>query len=131
MESQAIPGSFSWLVKVDSNALDVFIPSLLFSWSLNSFQVTSLHSQLIAMAQTLAPAQKSIASQGDRKILCLHINTTREIQLIRITDIPNLHLERVVFPGQRLMFEAVPEANLDIQTSEAVTSFVSCQQLRV
>lgn len=83
------------------------------------------------MAQTLAPAQKSLAAQGDRQILCLYINTTREIQIIRITDIPNLHWERIVFPGQRLMFEAVPEAKLEIQTSETVTSLVSCQQLRV
>ena len=83
------------------------------------------------MTPTLAPAQKSLASQCDRKILCLHINITQKIQIIRIKNIPNLHLERVVFPGQRLMFEAVPEANLEIQISETVTILVSCQQLRV
>jgi hypothetical protein len=83
------------------------------------------------MTPTLAPAQKSLASQCDRKILCLHINITRKIQIIRIPNIPNCHLERVVFPGQRLMFEAVPEAKLEIQISETVTLFVPCQQLRV
>lgn len=89
------------------------------------------YSQLIAMAQTLAPAQKSLASQGDREILCLHVNTTRKIQIIRIPNIPNLPLERVVFPGQHLMFEAIPEAKLEICTSETVTILVPCQQLRV
>lgn len=83
------------------------------------------------MTQTLAPAQKALESEGDRKILCLHINTTRKIQIIRIPNISSCHLERVVFPGQRLMFEAVPEAKLEICTSETVTILVPCQQLRV
>ena len=83
------------------------------------------------MTPTLAPAQKSLASQCDRNILCLHINITRKIQIIRIPNIPNCHLERVVFPGQRLMFEAVPEAKLEICTTETVTILVPCQQLRI
>jgi hypothetical protein len=83
------------------------------------------------MTPTLAPAQKSLASQCDRNILCLHINITQKIQIIRIPNIPNLPLERVIFPGQRLMFEAEPEAKLEICTTETVTILVPCQQLRI
>ncbi len=83
------------------------------------------------MTPTLAPAQKSLASQCDRKILCLHINITQKIQIIRIKNIPNLHLERVVFPGQRLMFEAVPEAQLEIQSNQTLSVVVLCHQLTV
>jgi hypothetical protein len=87
------------------------------------------------MNQTFALSKKTLASKCDRQILCFYINSTSRIQIIRITNIPNLHLERMVFPGQRLMFEAVPEAKLEVYTNESATAIlaevISCQQLRV
>jgi hypothetical protein len=83
------------------------------------------------MTQTLAPSEESLASKGDYQILCCYINITNRIQIIRITNIPNLHWERVVFPGQRLMFEAAIEAKLEINTSETVTLIVPCPKLRI
>ncbi|HAA29518.1 MAG TPA: hypothetical protein DCE56_19760 [Cyanobacteria bacterium UBA8553] len=83
------------------------------------------------MTQTLIDSQDSLVSQCDRSILCCHINTTHKIQLIRIRNIPDLHFERVIFPGQRLMFEALPEAKLEICTSPYITLVVRCQNLRV
>jgi hypothetical protein len=87
------------------------------------------------MNQTFALSKKTLASKCDRQILCFYINSTSRIQIIRITNIPNLHLERMVFPGQRLMFEAVPEAKLEVYTHESATAIlaevISCQQLRV
>jgi hypothetical protein len=83
------------------------------------------------MTQILAPSEKSLALGGDNRILCSYINVTTRIQIIRITNTPNLNLERVVFPGQRLMFEAVPAANLEVHTSEIVTLIIPCQRLRM
>ena len=51
-------------------------------------------------------------------ILCSYKNKTPTVQIIRITNIPNWHFERVVFPGEMLLFEALPEAVLEIYISE-------------
>ncbi len=51
-------------------------------------------------------------------ILCSHKNKSPTVQIIRITNIPNWYFERVVFPGELLLFEALPEAVLEIYISE-------------
>jgi len=38
-------------------------------------------------------------------VLCCYQNHSSQIQVIRIADMPDQYFERVVFPGQRLMFE--------------------------
>jgi len=50
------------------------------------------------------------------KILCGYFNQTRQVQIVRIANIPNWYFERVVFPRQHLLFEACPEAQLEIYT---------------
>ena len=52
-------------------------------------------------------------------ILCSYKNKTPTTQIIRITNIPNWYLERVVFPGEMLLFEALPEAVLEIYIGES------------
>ena len=68
-------------------------------------------------------------------IVCCYINTTNKIQVARITNIPNWYFERVVFPGQRLMFESVPEAQLEIHTGMMASAILSdtipCYRLRL
>jgi hypothetical protein len=87
------------------------------------------------MTQILASSEKALASESSDRVLCFYINTTSRIQIIRITNIPHLFWERVVFPGQRVMFEAVTEAQLEINTSESASTILSdiipCQQLRL
>lgn len=74
-------------------------------------------------------------SDFDDKFFGFYINKTNNLQIIRIRDINPLCWERVVFPGQRLIFEIVTEANLEIHTKEGETAILSeviaCQQLRV
>ncbi len=69
------------------------------------------------------------------KIVCCYVNATSKIQVARITNVPNWYFERVVFPGQRLLFEAVPSALLEIHTGMMASSILSdtipCQQLQV
>lgn len=56
------------------------------------------------------------------KNLCGYFNTTRKVQVVRITNIPNWYLEHVVFPHEHFLFEAPPEAELEIyqQSSKGV-----------
>jgi hypothetical protein len=87
------------------------------------------------MNPSITTSEKALASERELQILCFYINTTSRHQIIRITNIPNWYLERIVLPGQRLMFYAPTEAKLEIHTSETVTAILTdvipCQQLSV
>ncbi|MEQ8756640.1 MAG: DUF1830 domain-containing protein [Coleofasciculus sp. G1-WW12-02] len=56
----------------------------------------------------------SLPTEYTNRILCYYTNPSKQIQIIRITDIPNWHFDRVLFPQQRLLFEAIPYAHLDV-----------------
>ncbi|MGL4376448.1 MAG: DUF1830 domain-containing protein, partial [Microcoleaceae cyanobacterium] len=73
------------------------------------------------MAQILDP----LPSNTSGKILCCYVNATSQIQVARITNIPNWYFERVVFPGQRLVFESVSEALLEIHTGMMASAILS------
>ncbi|MBZ8181834.1 MAG: DUF1830 domain-containing protein [Oscillatoria sp. PMC 1051.18] len=83
------------------------------------------------MAQILDP----LPSGKTNRILCCYVNATSKVQIARITNIDNWYFERVVFPGQRLVFEAVPEALLEIHTgmmaSAILDDTIPCTRLRV
>ena len=74
------------------------------------------------MAQILDPLPQN-AAEGN--IICCYINATSRIQIARITNIPNWYFERVVFPGQRLVFEAMAEAQLEIHCGMMATAILS------
>ena len=64
--------------------------------------------------------------QGENdSILCCYVNATSDIQVARITNIPNWYFERVVFPGQRLVFEALATAQLEIHTGMMASAILS------
>jgi hypothetical protein len=69
------------------------------------------------------------------KILCSYLNATNQTQVGRVTNIPNWYLERVIFPGQRLLFEALPDAQLEIHESmmgsAILSDKISCSCVRV
>ena len=81
------------------------------------------------MAQILDPLPPDQSDQ----ILCCYVNATSKIQISRISNIDNWYFERVVFPGQRLVFEAPPEAVLEIHTGMMATAILSdnipCERL--
>ena len=76
-----------------------------------------------------------LSCKGNNQILCYYANVTDEIQVVRIANIPNWYFERVVFPGQRLMFESATEAVLEIHTGAMPSAILSdkipCYVLRV
>ncbi|MEL6928023.1 MAG: DUF1830 domain-containing protein [Cyanobacteria bacterium J06600_6] len=69
------------------------------------------------------------------KILCTYVNATSQIQVARITNIPNWYFERVVFPGQRLVFEAHCSAVLEIHSGMMASAILSdtipCTKLNI
>ena len=83
------------------------------------------------MAQIL----DSLPDDRSERIFCAYVNSTSQIQIARISNIPNWYFERVVFPGQRLFFEAPPEAQLEIHTGKLTSAIISdkipCSSLQV
>jgi hypothetical protein len=73
------------------------------------------------MAQILDP----LPPEQSGTILCCYINATSKIQVARISNIPNWYFERVVFPGQRLVFEAPQEAQMEIHTGMMASAILS------
>ncbi len=75
------------------------------------------------MAQILDP----IPNNSSAPDICCYFNGTSSIQVVRITNIENWYFERVVFPGQRLVFEALPQALLEIHTGMMASAILSDQ----
>lgn len=69
------------------------------------------------------------------EICCCYVNSSSQIQVARITNVHNWYFERVVFPGQKLIFEAPGYSYLEIHTGLMASSILSdkipCQQLIV
>ena len=76
-----------------------------------------------------------VISERDARILCWYLNSTSQVQIARITNIPNWYFERTVFPGERFLFEALPEAQLEVcrstDTGGIVCDRTLCDRLRV
>lgn len=73
------------------------------------------------MAQIL----DSLPPEQSGKVLCCYVNATSKIQVARISNISNWYFERVVFPGQRLVFEAPIEAQMEIHTGMMASAILS------
>ncbi len=83
------------------------------------------------MAQILDP----LPPEQSGKILCCYVNATSKIQVARISNVSNWYFERVVFPGQRLVFEAPLESQLEIHTGMIASAILSdtipCDRLAI
>ncbi len=73
------------------------------------------------MAQILDP----LPEDKNKILLCCYVNATSQIQVARITNIEDWYFERVVFPGQRLVFEALSHAILEIHTGMMASAILS------
>ncbi len=94
---------------------------------------TSIH--MITHPAVGTPSLDPLPPEVTTRILCHYVNTTSQLQIARITNIPKWYFERVVFPGQHLLFEAPRWAELEIYTSErpsaVLTNKITCESLRV
>lgn len=67
----------------------------------------------------------SLSSEDSIRILCSYVNATSILQIVRVTNISNWYFEHVMFPGQRLLFEAPRLAQLEIHTAEIPSAILA------
>ncbi|MBW4659472.1 MAG: DUF1830 domain-containing protein [Drouetiella hepatica Uher 2000/2452] len=77
----------------------------------------------------------SLPTHYPDRVLCYYVNSTHKIQIVRIVNISGWYFERVVFPKQRIMFEALPEAQLEVHTTRLgqpiLLEYIACNRLRI
>jgi hypothetical protein len=68
-------------------------------------------------------------------LTCSYANRTGTLQIVRITNVEGWYFERVVFPGQTILFCTAQDAVLEIYTGSHATCLladtISCTQLEV
>ncbi|MGA9378577.1 MAG: DUF1830 domain-containing protein [Phormidium sp.] len=78
---------------------------------------------------------ESLLTDTSEEILCFYINNTTEIQIIRLENSPNSNLNRMAFPGEKILFVSEPKAKLAIYTGsngkENLSNIMPCASLRV
>ncbi|PSB06846.1 hypothetical protein C7B62_21700 [Pleurocapsa sp. CCALA 161] len=79
--------------------------------------------------------EQVVIDQTVNNMLCYYVNSTSKTQLIQVTDDLKVYWKKIVFPQQRILFEAVPEFKLEIQNNQPenirVTKTILCQKLKV
>ena len=77
----------------------------------------------------------SLSSTATDAILCYYTNTTTSLQRTCFAGVSRSQFERVIFPNQRILFEASPDALLEVQTCDAsgtpTIRHIPCTQLQV
>ncbi|MBD2578761.1 DUF1830 domain-containing protein [Oscillatoria sp. FACHB-1406] len=86
------------------------------------------------MIQTYLSREDAVTSSRD-SLLCFYSNQSHSVQVLRIANISHNYWERVVFPGQRLLFEATRDAKLEVYSSEnfnnLLADVIPCYKLEV
>jgi hypothetical protein len=76
----------------------------------------------------------SLPTRFTDRILCCYANFTHKLQVVRIVNISGWHFERVVFSRERILFEALPEAQLEVHTTRMtrpiLLEYIACNRLR-
>jgi hypothetical protein len=100
-------------------------------------------SSAIASATAPTPADPSHPApvQSASPVLCCYHNTSGQLQILRLARSAPQPLEKIVFPGERLLFNASPDLQIEVYSrststvvGRAVTQVVdrlSCAALRV
>lgn len=80
--------------------------------------------------QTTSVSKPSQSTSNNHQNLCCYTNHTSHIQVIRLVNQSHTNWQRVIFPGERFLFEADSESNLEI-VNQVVSSLVNCRKLLV
>lgn len=85
--------------------------------------------------RAMPKSTNSLSYPFSNEILCYYLNSTSEIQVIKSDCRETWEFERVVFPGQRLFFEALSTAHLEIYKAKnsglQLAARVKCDRLQV
>ena len=78
---------------------------------------------------------KSLTREPQANILCYYNNTSSQMQIIQFLNSSVNYPSKIVFPGQRIMFEAQPDSQIEILSGKKgdtlVSQLVNCQDLQV
>ena len=68
-------------------------------------------------------------------VLCCYVNATKRIQVVRLSHLSEGDWEHILFPAQNFMFEAPPEAMLEVYKSPTLSitppEYIHCRTLQV
>jgi hypothetical protein len=82
------------------------------------------NAMLVERSQTVEP---------DNKMRYCYTNTTEQMQVIRITRLPDDFFERTVLPGRQVLFEAAADAELEVHSCDVATAIlterITCDRL--
>lgn len=69
------------------------------------------------------------------KKLCCYLNSTHKMQLVRVRENNSHRLEKIVFPHQRFLFEAMADKKLEVyieqEEKEILHDTISCNDLQI
>ncbi|MBD2112594.1 DUF1830 domain-containing protein [Nodosilinea sp. FACHB-141] len=71
-------------------------------------------SYILSLLKSKLPNQ--LRGEVSSSILCYYINDTTDIQIIRVVSEAIYRFERIVFPEERVLFEASLESYLEIHS---------------
>lgn len=74
--------------------------------------------------ESITQAFTHLSNGKSNSIRCHYVNNSSHIHVIKLMGVPNCYLERTVFPGQQLLFEAPLESYLEVFTGEIVQAIV-------
>jgi hypothetical protein len=76
-----------------------------------------------------------LENKGEKLISCCYINATSRSKIIRISNLSELYLEKVVLPGSKLYFQSIPEAFLEVNSNDIISSVledrIPCSYLKI
>ena len=78
---------------------------------------------------------KSLSIEPTKNILCYHHNSSAQMQMIKFFNNGINYSSKMVFPGQRIMFEAEPDSQVKILSNQKgntlLSQLINCQDLQV
>jgi Domain of unknown function (DUF1830) len=80
------------------------------------------------------PLLSELLEKEPGQVLCYYINRTNETQIIHVMNPSNNQLKYVVFPEERILFTAFPDAHLEINLSRTDGTFldkIPCNLLNI
>lgn len=69
-------------------------------------------------------------SEEDQLFFCFYKNNTPHVQVLRLLE-SHEYWERVIFPQERLLFEARPNSQLEVQMSLDLHDLIPCIHLKI
>jgi hypothetical protein len=74
-------------------------------------------------------SDSSAVCSSSQSILCCYVNTKSTLQVARLSNPVTQAFEKIVFPGQKFLFETQPEANLGIYTYSKADGMILLQEI--